>query len=92
MVDSKLVTWGDMDIEAVENAFNKIRPLIEGEYPDSKTRVKLKKLMEAFLPEYDIKCDEENNPPEVMDSGNIVVKISTKKLPNQTYSYIDVIF
>jgi len=92
MSDGKINTWGDMDIPMIENAYNNIAPLIAGEYPDRKVRTKIKKLMEAFLPEYDIKCDEENNPPDVMDSGNVMVKVSTKIKSDGSHNYINVIF
>lgn len=92
LINPSLNTWEDMDINSIEYAYEKISPIIADEYPNAKTRIKLKTLMEAFLPEYDIKCDEENNPPNLIDSGNIVVKVSTKKTLNGTYKYIDVIF
>lgn len=83
-----LKTWEGMDIEAIEYTFNKVFPVIAGDYPDAKTRTKLKKLMEAMLPDYEIKCDEENNPPEVVDSQHIFVRVfDLKKL-----KYVDVIF
>ena len=44
--------------------------------------------MEAFLPYYEIKCDEENNPSTAVDSGHIWVRVSDAK----NYRYIDVIF
>ena len=91
-IAEKLKTWDGMDIEAIEYAFNKVSPLIATDYPDAKTRIKLKKLMEAFLPDYDIKCDEENNPPEVQDAQHIMVRVN-KYLPyNSGVKYVDVIF
>ena len=87
-LDKNLKTWEGMDIEAVEYAFNKISPIIAIDYPDAKTRAKVKKLMEAFLPDYEIKCDEENNPPEVMDSQHIFVTVFDLK----KFKSVDVIF
>jgi hypothetical protein len=86
MLDDKLITWKHMDVKAIENAYDKIHPLISGDYPDSKTRNKLIKLLEAFLPDYNFKCDEENNPPNVVNSGNIVVNVSKNN------EYINIIF
>lgn len=91
-LSENLKTWGDMDIPKIEKAYNDIAPLIAGEYPDAKTRTKLKKLMEAFLPDYEIKCDEENNSPKAMDSGNVMVRVSTKIRPDGSHNYINVIF
>jgi hypothetical protein len=87
-----LITWNNMDIQLIEKTRDKIAPLIAGEYPDKRTREKVRKLMEAFLPDYEIKCDGENNPPEFVDSGRLMVRVKTHTLPNQSYDYIDVIF
>ena len=92
MISENLKTWEGMDIEAIEYSYNKIAPVIAGDYPDSKTRTKVKKLMEAFLPDYVIKCDEENNPPEVQDTQHIMVRVSKPAFPDGTTKYIDVIF
>jgi hypothetical protein len=81
-----------MNIPKIEKTCNDVAPLIAGEYPDAITRTKLKKLMEAFLPEYEIKCDEENNTPEAMDAGNIMVTVSTPKRPNGSLNYVNIIF
>lgn len=91
-IAEKLKTWEGMDIEAIEYAFNKVSPLIATEYPDAKTRTKLKKLMEAFLPDYEIKCDEENNSPEVVESQHIMVRVNKYMQHSGVVKYIDVIF
>ena len=87
-----LKTWEGMDIEAIEYAFNKVSPLIASDYSDAKTCAKLKKLMEAMLPEYDIKCDEENNPPEVVEAQYIMVRVNKYMPHNGLVKYVDVIF
>ncbi len=87
-IPENLKTWEGMDVEAVEYAFKKIAPVIAGDYPDSKTRTKLKKLMEAMLPDYQIKCDEENNTFDVADSGHILVTVIDLK----NFKSVDVIF
>jgi hypothetical protein len=92
MLSENLKTWEGMDIEVIEFAYKEISPLIQYDIIDSKTRTKLKKLMEAFLPDYDIKCDEENNPPEVVDSQHIIMRVSKPAFPDGTTKYIDVIF
>ena len=73
-----------MDLKLIEKTRNKIAPLIADDYPDAKTRIKVKKLMEAFLPNYEIKCDEENNPPNIIESGNIVVNVYDRKFKEYT--------
>ncbi len=91
-LSEKLITWGDMDIAKITNVYNNIAPIIVGKLTDKITRNEIKLLMEEALPEYIIKCDEENNPPKVIDSGNIIIRISTKIKPDKSYNYIDVIF
>jgi len=91
-IAEKLKTWESMDVEAIEYAFNKVSPLIATDYPDAKTRTKVKKLMEAFLPDYDIKCDEENNPSEVVDSGHIFLRVNKYMPHSDMVKYVDIIF
>ena len=82
-----IVTWADMDIPAIEKAYEDIKPLVLYEPCFKETRDKIKHMMEIALPNYKVKCDEENNPPNVVDSGNILVRVSDYK-----NSYVDVIF
>ena len=82
-----------MDIPLIEQAYNDIAPRIEHEFPDKETRELIKSLMEKLLPDYEIKCDEENNPVNVIDSGNVFVRV-IKRSPIQktVFNYVDVIF
>ena len=48
---------------------------------------KVKKLMEALLPDYEIKCDLENNPYDVMAEGKIIARIYDR--PSFTYTDVD---
>lgn len=57
---------------------------------DKGTRFVLKTILEDKLPGYIIKCDEENNPPSVVDSQNIMARVS--KIVNGTTFYVDIIF
>lgn len=91
-LNENLVTWNNLNIKLIEEAYYKISPLISSDYPDSKIKNKVKKLMEAFLPDYDIICDERNNPSDIVDSGNILVTVKTKTQSNGSYSFVDVIF
>lgn len=92
MLDEKIKTWGNMDILLIKKAYDNIAPLIESDFPDKKTRKMIKKLMKQYLPDYKIKCDEENNPPNVMDSGHIFVQVRTETKPDGSFNFIDVIF
>ena len=91
-LDKKLITWENMDVEKIGRAYQEIKPKIDGEQADAKTRRKIKSLLQKALPEYKIKCNRENNPPKVVDSGNIVVRVSTKTYPDGSFNYIDIIF
>ena len=81
-----------MDILLIEEAYERIKLMVEMEYPDMTTRNKIKVLMEEALPDYEIWCDEGNNPPSVVDSNNIMVRIKTLPSSNGSYNYVDVIF
>lgn len=55
--------------------------VVLGEMIDAKTRDKAQKVVERYL--FDggykinyVKCDEENNPPSVVDSNKMIVTIS----------------
>jgi hypothetical protein len=91
-LSKNLKTWDNMNILLIEKVRNEIASLIAMNFPDVLTRIKIKNLMEEALPDYEIKCDEENNPPSVVDSGNVKVRVKTKTQPDSSYNYIDVIF
>lgn len=92
MLSPELITWDGLDVPAIEDAYNLIAPTIAGKFPDKETRENILGLMKANLPDYDIKCDEENNPPNVVDSGHVMVRVSTKPKQDGLFNYVDVIF
>jgi len=76
MLEGKdLELWNEVFKSSVEYAAKKILPLVQLEYPTPEIRVKVLELMKQFLPDYEIKCDEENNPFDVIDSGQIKMRI-----------------
>ena len=77
-----------MDINLVKKAYEEIEPKVAGECPDKKTRDKIKGLMEEHLPAHKIQCDEENNPIEVVDSGNVHARV----FDVDEYKFVNVIF
>jgi len=77
-----LINPGALDIDKIQKAYDQILDEVLWEVISSDLRSKIKRLMEEKLPEYVIKCDEENNPTEVIDAGNIWVKVSDKKTQN----------
>lgn len=77
-----------MNLEKINDAYDLVRDsvlfqMIDGEIIDA-----IRRGMEDLLPEYKIKCDEENNPPLVIDNGNIIVRVSDPK----TMNYINLTF
>lgn len=92
MKNKRLNTWGDMDIDKIEKAYNFVKSLHEYELCNKKTMDSIRGMMQKELPEYLIKCDEENNPPKVVDSGHIRVKVVEHTHPPGTYNYVDIIF
>ena len=93
MIDPKLITWGtgrEIDMDLLERTWNEVSPMLIGEMCDKETRAILKAELEKRLPDYTIKCNEENNPPCVIDNQNIMVRVS--KIVNGTRFYVDLIF
>ncbi len=87
-----LKTWKNMDIPLIEDAYNKVSELVNLEQCDIKTMNKIKVMMEKYLPMYEIKCDNENNSPDILDSGHIRVKVIMYTFPRESYHWVDVIF
>lgn len=93
MLDPKLITWEYLDMHLIEEAYNYTKKLIMREMCDSATRKIIVDLMKSKLPEdYDVKCDEENNPPEVIESQHIVATVSIKNSPVSKINYAELIF
>ena len=88
MIDKSLVTWKNMDVKKIDKAYKRVKEKVLFEAIDRETIDAIRRGMEELLPEYKIKCDEENNPTDVIDSGNVMVRVSDPK----TFSYINVIF
>ena len=77
-----------MNIKRINQSYEDIRDTVLFEPISKETRDRIRRGMEDLLPEYRIKCDEENNPPDVIDSGKIIVRVSDPK----TLEYINLIF
>jgi len=91
-LDYKSITWKNMDIPLIENAYKKVSEIVSLEQCNTETMNKIKSLMETYLPMYRIKCDEENNPPEVIYSGHIRARVMMDTFLSGSYNYVDVIF
>jgi len=81
-------TWDGLDIDKIQNVRNEIFGIILFDLINPELRDRIKKLMEERLPDYQIKCDEENNPIEVVDSGHVRARVTDTK----TQAHIDVIY
>lgn len=90
MIDKKLITWGGLNIKLIDKAYEEIAPKVQHRMCNKETRKIIREMMKEKLPEYNITCDESNNPPDVIDSGNILAHVST--YINGEYKYVDVIF
>ena len=88
MIDESLNTWKDMDLILIEKAYNKTREHVLFEPINKATFLIIKNLMQSQLPNYKVKCDEENNPPQFANGGNILLTVNDPK-SNQ---YVNVIF
>lgn len=74
--------------DQLQRVYDEISLDVAYELTNETTRKRIYHLMKEKLPYYEIKCDEENNPPEVVDQGQIWVRVTD---PN-TKTYIDLIF
>ena len=77
-----------IDFDYVQEVYNEILLEVLRDPADGATRQKIKTLMDEKLPYYTIKCDEENNPIEVTDSGHIWARV----IDRETNNYIDLVF
>ncbi|TFG71762.1 MAG: hypothetical protein E4H26_11955 [Flavobacteriales bacterium] len=77
-----------IDINYVQEAYDEVREIVVFDMVDKVTREKIYTMMKEKLPYYRIKCDEENNPTEVIDNGNICARVTDPASGN----YIDMIF
>jgi predicted HicB family RNase H-like nuclease len=90
MIDKKLNTWSGLNVKLIDKAYEEIAPKVQYRMCNKETRKIIREMMKEKLPEYDITCDESNNPPDVIDSGNVLVRVS--KYIHDEYKYVDVIF
>lgn len=77
-----------LDTDLIQKAYDEILDHVVMDMISSELRNKIKKMMGEKLPFYEIKCDQENNPFEIVDAGNVWVRVTNPK----TKSYIDVVF
>lgn len=89
----KKIIWGKgKDILKIKKVYLKIAPLVKTDIPDAITREKIKKLLKEALPDYEIKYDEENNSPEIVDDGKVIARVWKPTLISGSYKYVDLIF
>jgi len=87
-VKEEVKTPERLDIDLIQDAYDEILEEVLFESITSELRNKIKRLMGEKLPFYEIKCDNENNPFDIIDAGNVWVRVSYPK----TQTYVDVIF
>jgi hypothetical protein len=77
-----------MDTKKITQAHKTVIESVLFELINRETLAKIRRGMEELLPEYKIKCDEENNPIDVVASGKVIVRVSDPK----TLDYINLTF
>lgn len=77
-----------MNIKKITQAYKDVKDSVLLEMINKETMNTIRQGMEKYLPEYKIKCDYENNPPEAIDSGKVMVRVSDPI----TMNYINLIF
>jgi hypothetical protein len=80
-------------IKKVIKAYEALNAELQNDMPvnDTKTREIIKARLESELPHCDIKCDEENNPPDIIDA---CVGVARAQWINKAMeiSYVNLIF
>lgn len=83
----------EFDIELVQKVYDDVALNVALNMADKVTREKIKEQLKNKLPsDFDVKCDDENNPPDVQDRGEIWVRVSKTDKPTNWYQYIDLVF
>lgn len=77
-----------IDIDYVQEVYDEVSLTIAFDLINKDLNDKVKSMMKEKLPYYDIKCDEENNTPETVDSGHLWVRVTDP----ETKNYIDLVF
>ena len=77
-----------IDMDYVQKVYDEVSLTIAFDLINKDLNDKVKSLMEEKLPYYTIKCDEENNPIDVIDEGHLWVRVTDPK----TNNYIDLVF
>jgi hypothetical protein len=80
-------------IESVIKAYEALNAELQNDMPvnDNKTRDRIKTSLENQLPHCEIKCDEENNNPEIIETCVAVARVSWINKAMEI-SYVDLIF
>lgn len=81
-------TWDGLDMDLISKAHAEVFNHVVYEAITSEAWNKIRTYLWIKLPGYHIKCDEENNPIDVVDSGHVHARITDEK----TKAYVDVIF
>lgn len=82
-----------IDKEILEALRIKCYEVALGEHIDSETMTKVKDMVRSFLDKNGykinyVKCDLENNPPSVIDAGELHIDISEEVIPGSSESKI----
>lgn len=80
-------------IEDIKEAYEIVFEYLDGRFPlnDHLTRLEIKDMFEMILEDKVdfVKCDLENNTPDVIDDGAIMVRLEYNTMPNGERNYID---
>jgi len=81
-------TWTGLDMNYIQEVRQEVFEVVAFELITKEIREKIYTMMKEKLPYYKIKCDEENNPPDFVANGNVMVRVTDPS----TRNYVDVIF
>ncbi len=80
-------------IEKIQKVYDKIKHKYSDKLNVSDVRLELKtELLIELGDQVDVKCDEENNSPEIVDYNCMVATIMWDKKQNGSYKYTKLVF
>ena len=77
-----------LDLDYIQEVYDEVVLVIAFDLINKELNDRVKSIMEEKLPYYTIKCDEENNPIDIVDSGHLWVRVTDPETKND----IDLVF
>ena len=93
MEKARLKKLAENKLDKILEVYEEINPTLAGKYPDQKTRDEVKNLLLEKLDFLDdVWCNQENNPPNIVDEECIVARLKYDSKPNGEHKYTNLVF